>query len=50
MSSLTGLALTDPNVPTPAFVIEEARLEKNLRRALDKARALGVHLRPHLKT
>ena len=50
MSSLTGLALTDPNVPTPAFVIEEARLEKNLRRALDKARALGVRLRPHLKT
>lgn len=50
MTSLLGLALTDPNVPTPSFLIEEARLEKNLRRALDKARALGVHLRPHLKT
>lgn len=50
MTSLLGLALTDPNVPTPSFVIEEARLEKNLRRALDKARSLGVHLRPHLKT
>ena len=50
MTSLLGLALTDPNVPTPSFVIEEARLEKNLRRALDQARRLGVRLRPHLKT
>lgn len=50
MSSLSGLTLTDPNVPTPAFVIEAARLEKNLRRALDQARRLGVKLRPHLKT
>lgn len=50
MTSLLGLALTDPNVPTPSFVIEEERLDKNLRRALEKARALGVHLRPHLKT
>lgn len=50
MPSLLGLALTDPNVPTPSFVIEEKRLEKNLRRALDQARRLGVRLRPHLKT
>lgn len=41
MTSLLGLALTDPNVPTPSFVIEEERLDKNLRRALEKARALG---------
>ena len=50
MTSLLGLALTDPNVPTPSFVIEEERLDKNLRRALDQARRLGVTLRPHLKT
>lgn len=50
MTSLSGLTLTDPNVPTPSFVVEETRLEKNLRRALEQARRLGVTLRPHLKT
>ena len=50
MTSLLGFALTDPSVPTPSFVIEEERLNKNLHRALDQARRLGVTLRPHLKT
>ena len=46
MTSLLGFALTDPSVPTPSFVIEEERLNKNLHRALDQARRLGVTLRP----
>lgn len=45
-----GHALTDADVPTPAFVIDEAKLLRNLERAKAKARALGVTLRPHLKT
>ena len=45
-----GHALTDADVPTPAFVIDEVKLMRNLERAKAKARALGVTLRPHLKT
>lgn len=45
-----GHALTDPEVPTPAFLIDEAKLVRNLERAKAKAKALGITLRPHLKT
>lgn len=45
-----GMALDDPRLPTPAFVIDAEKLDRNLREAKDKAKALGVALRPHLKT
>lgn len=45
-----GHDLTEAEVPTPAFVIDEAKLVRNLERAKAKAKSLGVTLRPHLKT
>ncbi len=47
---LVGLLLTDPRVPTPSFVISDKKLLANIDRAKARARALGVTLRPHLKT
>ena len=35
---------------TPCLLLEPARLARNLERMSARARALGVHLRPHLKT
>ncbi len=35
---------------TPCLLLDEARLEKNVLRLRQKANALGVQLRPHLKT
>ncbi len=35
---------------TPALVLDRARLMRNLARMADRARRLGVALRPHLKT
>ena len=37
-----GHALTDPEVPTPSFLIDEAKLVRNLERAKAKAKALGI--------
>jgi D-serine deaminase-like pyridoxal phosphate-dependent protein len=37
-------------VPTPALVLDLDRLERNLQRMADRAAALGVALRPHIKT
>lgn len=48
--SLIGLSVNDPRVPTPSFLIEDEKLEKNLERARTRARELGVAFRPHLKT
>lgn len=48
--SPVGHALTSAAVETPAFVIDDAKLTRNLKRGLDRAKALGVTLRPHLKT
>ena len=45
-----GRTLSDPLLMTPAFVIDEEKLFRNLERAKAKARRLGVTLRPHLKT
>jgi D-serine deaminase-like pyridoxal phosphate-dependent protein len=42
------LALAD--VPTPALLVDEAALERNLARMAAHARARGVGLRPHVKT
>lgn len=35
---------------TPCLVIDEARMKRNIDRLADRARSLGVTLRPHLKT
>jgi D-serine deaminase-like pyridoxal phosphate-dependent protein len=40
--------LTD--LPTPALLLDAARLESNLSGMAARARSLGVRLRPHLKT
>lgn len=37
-------------MPTPAIVLDKARLEANCRRMAERARTAGVQLRPHLKT
>ena len=38
------------DVPTPALLLDLDVLEANLRRMADRARDLGVRLRPHVKT
>lgn len=35
---------------TPALILDEAKMDANIARIRDKAQALGVTLRPHLKT
>lgn len=45
-----GLSLTDDELRTPAFVIDDEKLTANLERAKSKAQELNVTLRPHLKT
>lgn len=35
---------------TPALILDEAKMDANIARMCDKAQALGVTLRPHLKT
>lgn len=37
-------------IPTPALILDLDRLERNLRRMGDRAKSLGVGLRPHIKT
>jgi len=37
-------------LPTPALVVDLDRLERNIERMADRARQLGVRLRPHVKT
>ena len=38
------------DLPTPCLVLERSRLASNIERMADRARTLGVALRPHLKT
>jgi D-serine deaminase-like pyridoxal phosphate-dependent protein len=38
------------DLDTPCLLLEPARLERNLARMAERARTLGVRLRPHLKT
>ena len=37
-------------LPTPALILDRSRLERNAARMREKAQALGVTLRPHVKT
>src|SRR3954467_11552609 len=38
------------NLPTPAFIVDKARVERNCARMRDKARRSGVAFRPRMKT
>lgn len=38
------------DLPTPSLILDRAALQRNLARMRDRARKLGVTLRPHLKT
>ena len=37
-------------IDTPALILEESKMNANIARMRDKAKSLGVTLRPHLKT
>lgn len=37
-------------IDTPALILDEAKMDTNIARMRDKAKSLGVTLRPHLKT
>ena len=43
-----GVLISD--LPTPCALVDLEQLERNTRRVADKARRLGVRLRPHVKT
>lgn len=43
-----GVLISD--LPTPCALVDLEQLERNVRRIADKARRLGVRLRPHVKT
>ena len=48
--TLIGLDLADSRIPTPSFVIDKAKLMRNISRAKMRAHELGVKFRPHIKT
>ncbi|MCB1355565.1 MAG: alanine racemase [Maritimibacter sp.] len=45
-----GQAETLGDLVTPALLLDRAKLDRNVRRLADRAAALGVVLRPHMKT
>jgi D-serine deaminase-like pyridoxal phosphate-dependent protein len=47
---MSGPAATIGELVTPALLLDRAKLERNIKRLADRARALGVVLRPHMKT
>jgi len=46
--ALTAVQLSE--IATPAALIDEARMMRNLARMQERMRVLGVRLRPHVKT
>lgn len=38
------------DIPTPSFLVDKMQCERNAQRMLQKAKAWGVRLRPHVKT
>src|SRR5437667_9356507 len=44
------LNIQHSSLPTPAFLVDRAIVERNCNRMRDKARASGVAFRPHAKT
>lgn len=49
-NTLLGCTLDDPRIPTPAFVLDDRKLEANLARIHHRIAELKVGFRPHLKT
>lgn len=49
-AAMTPHPVTLHDVPTPALVLDRARLARNLDRMSARARAAGIDLRPHMKT
>lgn len=47
---MSGPAATLKDLVTPALLLDRGKLERNTRALADRARALGVILRPHMKT
>jgi D-serine deaminase-like pyridoxal phosphate-dependent protein len=50
LASEATVSCTVFDVTTPALILDRSRLERNAARMRDKVRALGVTLRPHVKT
>ena len=46
----TGTLMALDDLLTPALVLDAARLHTNAQRMRERAEALGVALRPHMKT
>ena len=38
------------SIDTPSLIIDEPKMQRNIDRMADKAKSLGITLRPHLKT
>jgi len=49
-SSIEGAAMQLGEIATPAALIDETRMMRNIARMQERMRALGVRLRPHVKT
>src|SRR5436190_8471892 len=47
---IEGAGLRPSDIPTPAALIDEARMLRNIARMQQRMNALGVRLRPHVKT
>ncbi|NSY41227.1 alanine racemase [Leisingera sp. ANG59] len=47
---ISGPAATIEDLVTPALLLDRTKLARNIQRLADRAKALGVVLRPHMKT
>src|SRR3954466_10783004 len=47
---IEGVGLHPSDIPTPAALIDETRMMRNIARMQQRMDALGVRLRPHVKT
>ena len=47
---IEGAGMHPLDIPTPAALIDETRLMRNIARMQQRMDALGVRLRPHVKT
>jgi D-serine deaminase-like pyridoxal phosphate-dependent protein len=47
---MSGIQVTPASIPTPAALIDLARMNRNIERMQQRMNALGVRFRPHIKT
>jgi D-serine deaminase-like pyridoxal phosphate-dependent protein len=47
---IEGRSLHPSDIPTPAALIDETRMMRNIARMQQRMNTLGVRLRPHVKT